>query len=89
MPDDPIWSLIMAGSGFALALIGTGNRNYILLGITIIITLAIVYALVYTFKEYIYSIMFPHKVAAKELADDLKCVKLVLDAKAKDKHSRF
>lgn len=87
LPDDPIWSLIMAGSGFALALIGTGNRNYILLGIAIIITLVIVYAIAYTLKEYIYSTMFPHKVAAKELADDFKCAKLVLTAKEKGKHT--
>lgn len=87
LPENPIWSFIMAAGGYALALIRSGANNSILIGIIIMTILVILYTLIYAFKDLIYAFVFPHKVAAKELADDLKCAKLVLAAKEKGKHT--
>lgn len=84
LPENPVWSFIVFVGGFAIAQIQTGEKDKIIWGLVNIIFLFIIFVVAYFVRRPIYNIFFSRQIAAKELADDLKCAKLFLDAKRKD-----
>lgn len=89
LPEKPIWSFIMLVGGYAILLIDSGKSEKIEFGASVIILLAILYMITYMLKPLLYPLLFSRATAARALANDLKCAKLILAAKKKDHNTGF
>lgn len=70
-------------------LVDSGKSEKIEFGASLIILLALLYVITYTFKPLLYPLLFSRATAAEALANDLKCAKLILAAKKKDQNTGF